>query len=50
MPIHFFIASERPSSLPAKSRLGSSKQVTFKRVPTVTHIRKPGVFSRLGAV
>lgn len=34
--------------LPAKSRLGMSKQVTFNRTATVSHFEKPGVFSRLG--
>ncbi|XP_034933794.1 uncharacterized protein C19orf47 homolog [Chelonus insularis] len=48
------LASERINSLPAKARLGlgglqkQQKQVTFNKVATVTHIKKPGVFSRLG--
>uniref|UniRef100_A0A0C9RWT0 CS047_0 protein n=1 Tax=Fopius arisanus TaxID=64838 RepID=A0A0C9RWT0_9HYME len=43
------LASES-GSLPAKARLGTTnqKQVTFNRVTTVKHIKKPGVFSRLG--
>ncbi|XP_063976462.1 uncharacterized protein C19orf47 [Diachasmimorpha longicaudata] len=43
------LASES-HSVPAKARLGttSQKQVTFNRVTTVKHIKKPGVFSRLG--
>ncbi|KAF7993130.1 hypothetical protein HCN44_005911 [Aphidius gifuensis] len=51
--IHSKLASERTRgpSVTAKSRLGltgSQKQVTFNRVATVAHIKKPGVFSRLG--
>ncbi|CAD6240980.1 GSCOCG00009035001-RA-CDS [Cotesia congregata] len=43
------LASERPSNLPAKARLGMGmKQVTFNKVATVAHIKKPDVFSRLG--
>ncbi|XP_015115492.1 uncharacterized protein C19orf47 [Diachasma alloeum] len=43
------LASES-GSVPAKARLGTAgqKQVTFNRVTTVKHIKKPGVFSRLG--
>ncbi|XP_012224488.1 uncharacterized protein C19orf47 [Linepithema humile] len=44
------LASERLVSIPAKARLGTTtaKQVTFSKMPTVTHIKKPNVFSRLG--
>ncbi|XP_043494673.1 uncharacterized protein C19orf47 homolog [Polistes fuscatus] len=47
------LASERLAIIPAKARLGvlkssSPKQVTFNRVATVTHVKKPDVFSRLG--
>lgn len=47
------LASERLTSIPAKARLGvaktsGAKQVTFNRVATVTQIKKPNVFSRLG--
>lgn len=47
------LASERLAIIPAKARLGvlksnSTKQVTFNRVATVTHVKKPDVFSRLG--
>lgn len=51
------LASEQPASIPAKARLGmprpatGSKQVTFSKVTTVTHYKKPhnaDVFSRLG--
>ncbi|XP_015191419.1 PREDICTED: uncharacterized protein C19orf47 homolog [Polistes dominula] len=47
------LASERLATIPAKARLGvlrssSAKQVTFNRVATVTHVKKPDVFSRLG--
>jgi hypothetical protein len=47
VPISGKLASER-TAVPAKSRLGSSKQVTFNKMATVNHIRKQGVFSRLG--
>lgn len=44
------LASERLISIPAKARLGTitTKQVTFSKVPTVTHVKKANVFSRLG--
>ncbi|XP_076670915.1 uncharacterized protein LOC143370130 [Andrena cerasifolii] len=47
------LASERLTSIPAKARLGTvktsaAKQVTFDRVMTVAHVKKPDVFSRLG--
>ncbi|XP_012278661.1 uncharacterized protein C19orf47 [Orussus abietinus] len=47
------LASEHMVSVPAKARLGVTgstpgKQVTFNRIATVAHIKKPGVFSRLG--
>ncbi|XP_074099788.1 uncharacterized protein LOC141527927 [Cotesia typhae] len=43
------LVSERLSQLPAKARLGMGmKQVTFNKVATVAHIKKPDVFSRLG--
>nr|XP_034175347.1 uncharacterized protein C19orf47 isoform X3 [Osmia lignaria] len=47
------LASERLTSIPAKARLGAmktngAKQVTFDRVATVAHVKKPDVFSRLG--
>ncbi|XP_044588422.1 uncharacterized protein C19orf47 isoform X2 [Cotesia glomerata] len=43
------LASERLSQLPAKARLGMGmKQVTFNKVATIAHIKKPDVFSRLG--
>ncbi|XP_017764791.1 PREDICTED: uncharacterized protein C19orf47 homolog [Eufriesea mexicana] len=47
------LASERLASIPAKARLGlvktnGAKQVTFDRVTTVAHVKKPDVFSRLG--
>ncbi|XP_071876433.1 uncharacterized protein C19orf47 homolog [Bombus fervidus] len=47
------LASERLTSIPAKARLGmvktsSTKQVTFDRITTVAHVKKPDVFSRLG--
>lgn len=49
----FLLASERLTSIPAKARLGmvktsSTKQVTFDRITTVAHVKKPDVFSRLG--
>lgn len=52
-PINSKLASERTRvvAATAKSRLGltgSQKQVTFNKVTTVAHIKKPGVFSRLG--
>ncbi|XP_058808928.1 uncharacterized protein C19orf47 isoform X2 [Phymastichus coffea] len=47
VPVHGKLASETVI-LPAKSRLGMSKQVTFNRTATVNHFKKPGVFSRLG--
>ncbi|XP_031835464.1 uncharacterized protein LOC116428226 [Nomia melanderi] len=47
------LASERLTSIPAKARLGTvkptgTKQVTFDRITTVAHLKKPDVFSRLG--
>ncbi|XP_043798705.1 uncharacterized protein C19orf47 homolog [Apis laboriosa] len=47
------LASERLTSIPAKARLGviktnGAKQVTFDRITTVAHVKKPDVFSRLG--
>nr|XP_003699260.1 PREDICTED: uncharacterized protein C19orf47 [Megachile rotundata] len=47
------LASERLTSIPAKARLGAirtngAKQVTFDRIATVAHVKKPDVFSRLG--
>ncbi|KAI4503778.1 hypothetical protein M0802_001181 [Mischocyttarus mexicanus] len=47
------LASERLAIIPAKARLGvfrssGAKQVTFNRVATVAHVKKPDVFSRLG--
>lgn len=47
------LASERLTPIPAKERLGTvkpgaAKQVTFDRVTTVAHVKKPDVFSRLG--
>ncbi|CAK9815325.1 Uncharacterized protein C19orf47 [Anthophora plagiata] len=47
------LASERLTTIPAKARLGviktnGAKQVTFDRVTTIAHVRKPDVFSRLG--
>ncbi|CAL7941020.1 unnamed protein product [Xylocopa violacea] len=47
------LASERLTSIPAKARLGMAKpngikQVTFNKVMTVAHMKKPDVFSRLG--
>lgn len=47
------LASERLTSIPAKARLGAIrtngvKQVTFDRIATVAHVKKPDVFSRLG--
>lgn len=47
------LASERLTSIPAKARLGTvktsgPKQVTFDRITTVAHVKKPDVFSRLG--
>ncbi|XP_024945794.1 uncharacterized protein C19orf47 isoform X2 [Cephus cinctus] len=46
------LASERIGSVPAKARLGiaasTAKQVTFNKITTVAHLKKPGVFSRLG--
>ncbi|KAL0130439.1 hypothetical protein PUN28_002247 [Cardiocondyla obscurior] len=44
------LASERLVSIPAKARLGTTtaKQVTFSKVATVTRVKKPDVFSRLG--
>ncbi|XP_078046941.1 uncharacterized protein LOC144475189 [Augochlora pura] len=47
------LASERLTLIPAKARLGTvrisgPKQVTFNRITTVTHVKKPDVFSRLG--
>ncbi|KZC14842.1 Uncharacterized protein C19orf47 [Dufourea novaeangliae] len=47
------LASERLTSIPAKARLGAvkssnAKQVTFDRITTVAHVKKPDVFSRLG--
>ncbi|KAK0161311.1 hypothetical protein PV327_009795 [Microctonus hyperodae] len=45
------LASERVDVLSAKSRLGltgTQKQVTFNKIATVKHIKKLGVFSRLG--
>ncbi|KOC62527.1 Uncharacterized protein C19orf47 like protein [Habropoda laboriosa] len=47
------LASERLTSIPAKARLGviktnGAKQVTFDRVTTIAHVKKPDVFSRLG--
>nr|XP_033342545.1 uncharacterized protein C19orf47 homolog [Megalopta genalis]XP_033342546.1 uncharacterized protein C19orf47 homolog [Megalopta genalis]XP_033342547.1 uncharacterized protein C19orf47 homolog [Megalopta genalis]XP_033342548.1 uncharacterized protein C19orf47 homolog [Megalopta genalis] len=47
------LASERLTLIPAKARLGAvrtsgPKQVTFDRITTVAHVKKPDVFSRLG--
>lgn len=47
------LASERLTTIPAKARLGviktnGAKQVTFDRITTVAHVKKPDVFSRLG--
>ncbi|KAK9296469.1 hypothetical protein QLX08_009523 [Tetragonisca angustula] len=47
------LASERLTAIPAKARLGmvktsSAKQVTFDRIATVAHVKRPDVFSRLG--
>ncbi|XP_028050377.1 uncharacterized protein C19orf47 [Monomorium pharaonis] len=44
------LASERLISIPAKARLGTTtaKQVTFSKVMTVTRVKRPDVFSRLG--
>ncbi|XP_020299758.1 uncharacterized protein C19orf47 homolog isoform X2 [Pseudomyrmex gracilis] len=42
------LASERLVSIPAKARLGTAKQVTFNKITTVKHVKKPNVFSRLG--
>lgn len=47
------LASERLTAIPAKARLGlvktsGAKQVTFDRLTTVSHLKKPTVFSRLG--
>lgn len=47
------LASERLTAIPAKARLGmvktsSAKQVTFDRITTVAHVKRPDVFSRLG--
>ncbi|XP_011881140.1 PREDICTED: uncharacterized protein C19orf47 [Vollenhovia emeryi] len=44
------LASERLISIPAKARLGTTtaKQVTFSKVATVSPVKKPDVFSRLG--
>ncbi|XP_033231250.1 uncharacterized protein C19orf47 homolog [Belonocnema kinseyi] len=42
------LASERALLIPAKARLGTTKQVTFNSFASVAHIKKPGVFSRLG--
>ncbi|XP_070530675.1 uncharacterized protein C19orf47 homolog isoform X1 [Cardiocondyla obscurior] len=44
------LSSERLVSIPAKARLGTTtaKQVTFSKVATVTRVKKPDVFSRLG--
>ncbi|XP_076243597.1 uncharacterized protein C19orf47 homolog [Calliopsis andreniformis] len=47
------LASERLTIIPAKARLGTvkagaAKQVTFDRITTVAHVKKPDVFSRLG--
>ncbi|KAJ8674867.1 hypothetical protein QAD02_010653 [Eretmocerus hayati] len=47
VPVTGKLASER-IDVPAKSRLGVSKQVTFNKMTTINHIRKQGVFSRLG--
>lgn len=52
MPINSKLASERVMPIPAKSRLGflgsAAKQVTFNSFASVAHVKKPGVFSRLG--
>ncbi|XP_051164792.1 uncharacterized protein C19orf47 homolog [Leptopilina boulardi] len=52
MPANSKLASERVSSVPAKARLGisgtSPKQVTFNSFASIAHVKKPGVFSRLG--
>ncbi|XP_016836675.2 uncharacterized protein C19orf47 [Nasonia vitripennis] len=41
------LASER-MAVPAKSRLGISKQVSFNKIAPLNHNKKQGVFSRLG--
>lgn len=48
VPINAKLASERVTSVPAKARLGLTKTVTFNSFASVAHIKKPGVFSRLG--
>ncbi|XP_043466384.1 uncharacterized protein C19orf47 homolog isoform X2 [Leptopilina heterotoma] len=52
MPVNSKLASERVTSVPAKARLGisgtSPKQVTFNSFASIAHVKKPGVFSRLG--